>query len=270
MQIYHAKKEDIPQIKKIWMEIFEDSKNFTDFAVSICPEEGIYLLKDEEKIVAMTIAGIDVEAYGKKGFYIYGVGTIPEYRKKGCAKHLINYICDEKFKNGYDFSITQPATESLFDFYKSLGFDNTTYLRKFSYDIKRSIWESADFDTVTSGRFNTVRKKFAEDEIVSFTDKGYVKFTEYVYTEGGSTAENKDGYCLYFEEKNKIIVRDMFAKNTNSAIKLLQAIRERTGKEKADIELSQNSTLFLGEGKLYPHCVVKNLDKEVYANLMFD
>lgn len=270
MQIYHAKAEDIPKIKKMWMEIFNDSEQFTDFALSICSEDGIYLLKNENEIVSMTIAGIDVEAYGKKGFYIYGVCTKPQYRGKGYAKQLINYICEEKIGNGYDFSITQPASESLFEFYKNLGFDNITYLRKFNYDIKRSIWQSADFDTVTANRFKTVRNTFAEDEIVNFSDKGYTKFTEYVYSEGGSTAENGDAYCLYFEEKDKITVRDLFAQNTNSAIRLLQAVRERTGKEVADIELSQNSTLFLGEGKLFPHCVVKNLDKEVYANLMFD
>ena len=100
--------------------------------------------------------------------------------------------------------------------------------------------------------------------------EGYEKFTEYVYTEGGSTALSKNAYCLYFEDKEKIIVRDLFADSTPYALQLLQAVRERTGKEKAEIQLSQNSPLFLGEGKLTPHCLVKNLGKELYANLMFD
>ncbi|MBQ7816635.1 MAG: GNAT family N-acetyltransferase [Oscillospiraceae bacterium] len=270
MQITTATTNDIQKIKELWVQIFGDSENFAQFAANICPPDGIYLVKDNEEIAAMVIAGIDLFAYDKKGFYIYGLATVPQYRGKGLAKQLVEYVCEDKFKNGYQFCITQPAQESLFEFYKKLGFEGTTYLRKATIDIKRNLWATASFDTATATRFKEMRGKFSEDEIIHFSPKGYEKFAEYIYSEGGSTAETKNGYCLYFEDKDKIIVRDLFAQSTQHATVLLQAIRERTGKEVFEIQLSQNSQLFLGEGKLYPHCVVKNLDKELYANLMFD
>lgn len=270
MQICQCSVSDLPQVKKIWMEIFKDSEKFTNFAVSLGDVSQIYLVKEDDCIAAMLNGAVDLTAGGKKGFYIYGVATLPQFRGRGYASELIKYVCDEKFKQGYDFALTQPADENLFKFYEKLGFDNKTYLRKFTVDIKRNLWATADFDTVTANKFKSVRDKFSEDTVVHFTDKGYEKFAEYIYTEGGSTAETPNAYCIYFEEKDRLIVRELFATQTVYAIELLQAIRERTGKERADIQLSENSSLFLGEGKLYPHTALKNLKTGVYANLMFD
>lgn len=268
MQICKAVKEDIPALVQIWVSVFGDSEKFACFAMDLCDE--IYLVKENEEIASMVITGVDLSAYGKKGFYIYGLCTLPKHEGKGFAKQLVNYVCETKLTAGYDFVLTQPATESLFGFYRKLGFDGTTYLRKATVEIKRNLWATADFDTVTAGRFKDARSKFSDDEIVHFSAKGYEKFAEYVYSAGGSTAETKDAYCLYYEAGDTVTVRDLFAKTTRDAMLLLQSIRERCGKDTANIQLSQNSALFLGEGRLVPHCVVKNLNKEVYANLMFD
>jgi len=270
MQICKAQKKDLMQLKQMWTEIFKDSEKFADFAVNICDTEEIYLVRENDTIASMVVAGIDLTACGKKGFYIYGLCTWPEFEGRGYATKLMDYICEEKFSKGYEFAVAQPAQESLFGYYRKLGFENTTYLRKGQVTVPKNLWATAAFDTVTAGRFKEIRSRYAEDEVVHFNSKGYEKFAEYIYSEGGSTAESDGAYCLYFEADDKIIVRDLFAKSTQHALKLLQAVRERTGKEVFELQLSQNSQLFLGEGKLVPHCVIKNLDKEVYANLMFD
>ena len=270
MQICKAETNDLPVLKQMWVDIFGDSSRFAEFALNLCSTDEIYIVKENDEIASMTVAGVDLFACGKKGFYIYGLCTKPQFEGRGFAKHLVNYICETKLSSGYDFVLTQPATEKLFDFYRKLGFGGTTYLRKATVDIKRNLWATAEFDTVTAGRFKDIRNKFSEDEIVHFSAKGYEKFAEYVYSEGGSTAETKDAYCLYYENDDRITVRDLFAKSTRDAVVVLQAIRQRCGKETAEIQLSQNSPLFLGEGRLVPHCVVKNLNKEIYANLMFD
>ena len=270
MQLCKAQKNDLPLLKQMWVDIFKDSNKFAEFAVNICDTEEIYLVRENDRIASMVVAGIDLTAYGKKGFYIYGLCTQPEFEGRGYATKLMNYVCEEKFSKGYEFAVAQPAQESLFDYYRKLGFENTTYLRKGQITVPKNLWATAAFDTVTAGRFKEIRSRYSEDEIVHFTSKGYEKFAEYIYSEGGSTAESDGAYCLYFENEENVIVRDLFAKSTQHALKLLQAVRERTGKEVFELQISQNSQLFLGEGKLVPHCAIKNLDKEVYANLMFD
>ncbi len=270
MTITTATKKDIENLKKIWVNIFGDSEEFAQFAVNICSPNEIYLVKDNENIAAMAVCGIDVFAYGKKGFYIYGVATLPEYRNKGYAKNLIAHICDLKFKSGYDFSLTQPANKGLFSFYEKLGFDTYTYLRKCDVNIKRNIWAKANFDTATATRFPTLRSRFSEDEVVHFSSEGYEKFAQYIYTEGGSTAETENAFCIYFIVDETILVRELFAKSTADANFILQAVREQTGKSSAVLQLSKNSSLFTGMGEICPHCLVKNLNEEIYANMMFD
>lgn len=270
MQINNALQEDLSELKQMWQEIFQDTEEFCTFAFSLCDLKDIFVLKEGDNIAAMLMAGIDVTAYGKNGYYIYGVATKPEHRKKGYAKALINHVLKEKISQGYDFVITQPASDSLYAFYDSLGFTAKTYLRVFDMDIKKNLWATADFDTVTATRFYEAREKFKEDEIVHFTPKTYEKFTEYIYKTGGSTAESKGAFAVYFMEKGTLIIRELSAKSTTHAVEIVQAIRERTGLEKARIELSQGSSLFVGEGKLQPHCAVIGLEKEVYANMMFD
>lgn len=270
MRICKALDENLPALKQMWQEIFKDTPDFCSFAFSLCDPQDIFMVKDDEDIASMLISGINVTAYGKKGYYIYGVCTKPEYRKRGCAKALIENVCKIKEALGYDFAITQPATKELFALYEQLGFLTKTYLRCFDMEIKRCLWSTAEFDTVTASRFKEMREKFKEDEILHFAPQSYEKFTEYVYKTGGSTAESKNAFAIYFIEKDKLIVRELSSDSTGHALTILQAIRERTGLEQARIELSQKSTLFLGEGKETPHCLIKGLEKEVYANLMFD
>jgi len=224
MFITTAKKDDIEKIKQLWIQIFGDSVQFADFAANLCTPDGIYLVKENDEIAAMVVAGVELFAYNKKGFYIYGLATVPQYRGKGYAKQLVECVCQQKFNEGYTFCVTQPAEESLFEFYKNLGFDTTTYLRKGTVEIKRNLWATADFDTATASRFKDMRSRFSEDEVVHFSPKGYEKFAEYIYSEGGSTAETKNAYCLYFVKKDRIVVRDLFANSTQHAVILLQAM----------------------------------------------
>ena len=94
MQITTAKTSDISKIKELWVQIFGDSEKFADFAANLCSPDGIYLAKEDDEIAAMVIAGVDLFAYSKKGFYIYGLATVPQYRGRGFAKQLIEYVCD--------------------------------------------------------------------------------------------------------------------------------------------------------------------------------
>ena len=109
MQISTATVSDINRIKELWVEIFGDSEAFADFAANLCTPEEIYLIKEDGQIVAMVNAGVDLFAYDKKGFYIYGLATVPQHRGKGLAKQLVEYVENKKFNEGYQFAVTQPA-----------------------------------------------------------------------------------------------------------------------------------------------------------------
>ncbi|MEG2192896.1 MAG: GNAT family N-acetyltransferase [Oscillospiraceae bacterium] len=271
MLISTAKVQDLPQLKELWNEIFDDGTvGFCDFAFSLCKLEDIYLVKEEEQVASMLMAIGDVKVKNKNGFYLYSACTARWAREKGYMHRLIEYALQDQKEKGREFCILQPANLKLFDFYQTLGFTTKTYLRKCNIEIKRNLWAKADFDIVTATRFPDLREKMCEDTLVHFDAKGYVKLAEYLYTFGGSTAESKEAYGVYYIEGGALIVKELFATSTPYAIQLLQAIREKTGFEKATVYLSKGSNLFLGEGEIVPHCAIKGLEADLYANLMFD
>lgn len=271
MQLSTLTSRDIIRAKQLWASWFEDgTPGFCDMIFSLIPPEDIYILKDDGRVVSMLMVVAGLEYNGKKGFYIYSACTDREYTGKGCMSRLAEYALKDQSEKGYVFCVLQPADEKLFEFWKKQGFDKKVAMRKCVLDIKRNIWQSADFDIVTAARFRQVREKHTEEKILHYTPKGYEKYTQYMYTSFGSTAETPHAYRVYSTEFDKLVVKELMADSTLHAMQLLQAIRERTGYEQATVYLSANSNLFLGEGRQEDVYAVRNLDEDVYISLMFE
>ncbi len=270
MLLTKAKNEDLQQLKQLYNKIFDDGTHgYCDFAFSLCSIDNVYIVKDNETVASMLMA-IDVTINSKKGFYLYSACTDERYRKKGYMKALINFAYINRIENGDEFCILQPADESLFSFYEKLGFTTKTYLRNFDIDIADNMWATAEFDTLTASKLQQVREKYIEQSYVSFPKKGYENFAYYIYSFSGSTAEDENGYCIYYHSDETITIRELCSKDNTTAIKLIQAIKGRTKATKVKISLNDESLLFLGYGKKKAHCLIKGLNENVYANLMFD
>ena len=82
--------------------------------------------------------------------------------------------------------------------------------------------------------------------------------------------ETENAYRVYFTENDRLVIKEIFAASTLHAMQLLQAVRERTGYESAQVLISDNSQLFLGEGTKEPVYLIRGLDEDVYVNLMFE
>ena len=271
MQLLKATTEDMPQIKALWTQMFDDgTPGFPDFVFSSCKPENFYIAKDGETVVSMLISMADMEYKGSKGFYLYSACTVPEYRGKGVMRDLVAFALEDKRKQGVTFCVLKPAEDSLFDFWAGLGFTNVTKIRHCSLDIKKNIWTNAQFDIVTASRFKAMRDKFCEEPFIHYTAKGYEAFAYSHYISGGSTAETEDAYAVYYAEGDTLRVVELLALSTNHAVKLLQAIRERTGCEKAEVYLSPQSNLFLGEGKMENDCAVYGIKEEIYTGLIIE
>lgn len=271
MQISTLKNEYIPQAKRLWNANFDDgTPGFCDFAFSIVANDDIYIVTEDDKVVSMLMAATDLEHKGRKGFYIYSACTDYAYRGKGFMRALTEYALKDQSERGKSFCVLCPANKKLFEFWEKMGFGNIVSLRKCEIDIKRNIWQSADFDIVTASRFKSVREKHTDENIIHYTSQSYERYTQYMYTCGGSTAESENAYAVYFVESGELIVKELFALSTVHASNLLRAIRERTGCEKATVYLSENSTLFLGEGEKVPVYAIRGLDEYAYVNLMFE
>ena len=268
MHILKATPQDIPQVKSLWTQMFDDgTAGFCDFVFSRCKAEDIYIVKEDEKVVSMLIAMADLVYKAQKGFYLYSACTVSEYRGKGYMHELVDFALADQARQGKNFCVLKPANEKLFSFWRSMGFDNVTQVRRVDVEIKKNIWTNAQFDIVTASRFKALRDKFCDENFIHYTSKGYENFAYSHYISGGSTVETDDAYGVYYVENGNMRFVELFATSTLNAVKLLQAAREKTGCETATVYLSPQSNLFLGEGEKINWCMVKGITDEIYVNL---
>ena len=271
MQILKATPQYIPAIKELWKYMFDDgTAGFCDFVFEQCKVDDIYIVKNEEKVASMLISMAEMQYNGQKGFYLYSACTHPDYQGKGYMKQLVQYALADQAALGRSFCVLKPADETLFSYWKNLGFDNVTQVRKVEVEIKKNIWTNAQFDIVTASRFKVLRDKFCEEKLIHYSPKGYETFAYSHYISGGSTVETEDGYGVYYVEGDTLRFVELMATSTLNAVKLLQAARERTGCEKAVLYLSPQSNLFLGEGRQIDWCMIKGISDTVYANLIIE
>ena len=269
MQISKAAPRDIPQIKQLWNFRFNKENNSAaDMMLSSADTKDIYTVKENGAVTAAFIT-TELEYKGCKGVYLYTDYTAFSGYSAENRAEIIDFIIKDKSQQGFSFFVAKPVGNEDFTFWRENGFGNIVTHRVFDTEIKRNIWQAADFDIITASRFPSVREKFTEENIIHHSKTGYGLYTRYMYTRGDSTAENKGAYAVYRVEKGRLTVRELFAVSTLTATQLLQAIRERSGCETATVFLPENSTLFLGEGGKIPVYAVKGISEEVYVNLMF-
>ena len=124
-----AKSSDISELSKLYSICFGDKESdaieLLRFLLSE-PEFQMLLATENEKIVSM-LSLIPARLAEKDssflyGFYLYGIGTLPAYRKQGFSKSLIECVKEYARTHSYDFLMLVPATTDLIPFYEKQGF----------------------------------------------------------------------------------------------------------------------------------------------------
>ena len=118
--VHHITRKDA----LLWTEIFcksYDCLDLTDEVNSIVRNS----ISDVVYLVDSDYNASCVALYEKNSMLgLYCLGTIPEYRKKGLAKSLINYALNQVRDKNLDFLMLETyARDNLLKFYSNLGFE---------------------------------------------------------------------------------------------------------------------------------------------------
>ncbi len=111
--------EEQQLIRANLMIYFKEHLN-RDLLVWVCRENGIIVSCCFLCIIEKPASPAFIN--GKTGT-ILNVYTLPEYRKRGIAKKLLSMLLAEAENRGLDF-VELKATESGYNLYKSLGFED--------------------------------------------------------------------------------------------------------------------------------------------------
>lgn len=120
LPVHHIAKKD----SLLWTEIFcksYDCTEWTDEVNSIVRNS----VSQIEYLVDSDYNASCVALYEKNSILgLYCLGTIPEYRKKGLGKSLINYALNQVKRRSLDFLMLETyGRDDLTEFYSNLGFE---------------------------------------------------------------------------------------------------------------------------------------------------
>ncbi len=132
--ICHPSSSQITNLRQLWKKTFGDSDDFLDmfFQTAFSAERCLCATIDDSVVAALY--WFDCEFSNQKIAYIYAVATVAEFRGQGICHALMEHTHLHLKKNGYAGAILSPAEESLFDFYKKMGYKTCTYIKEISYD----------------------------------------------------------------------------------------------------------------------------------------
>lgn len=113
---------DREQIREIWKTCFGDDEEYIDFYLTNrMTKENMLVIHRNGKPVSMA-SFLPVEYCHDEMYsdarYVYAVATLPEYRRQGLAKQILQFAMD-KFEAPL---ILAPAEESLCRYYEKMGF----------------------------------------------------------------------------------------------------------------------------------------------------
>lgn len=220
--IRKAAKEDIPQLKNIWKTCFDD----TPLAIDIFFRQSFtftdcYVYNNNNIPVAMLFiipSNIIYKNINNSCGYFYACATLPQYRSNGIMQELINNAitaCSEKYKY---FSLV-PANETLFNYYKKLGFNEYFDINIASINI-RDIIINTDKDNISffipdAQQLNNIRKDYFKDNFC-YVDwnlphiKNVIMSSEiYGAKILAIKCSNKYGYAIFNKETDHIFINEL-------------------------------------------------------------
>lgn len=118
---------NIPALRRLWKACFEADSGFLDLFFG----EGFALCRtfvsEVDSRIVSSLSVFPVEFRGQKGGYVYGVCTDPAYRGHRYAVSLLKETEEYCRKEGMGFLILRPASQSLFGYYRKLGYTFDIY-----------------------------------------------------------------------------------------------------------------------------------------------
>ena len=266
----HANKQDKDAILNIWTQCFGADMRYQNIlTANNYPLEDTFVLEVNDQIVSiLTLLPIQWQGKGevRKGRYVYGVATLPQYRGKGYSTKLMKEALGMLKEQGEDFAVLYPAEESLQTFYAKQGFVPCGAQLECDVDEEQQeAWLDAvddytdagwELEPIESGKeYEELRHLFLEQDCGKQSGDGYFTWTaeHYAYN------HNEAGYyggglCKICVDGEPVAIAGMWPSGGNSPwekgkviIKeLLCAEEHREGALAILSEFAGDKSLYLG------------------------
>lgn len=217
-----ADKGDIPSLKEIWRISFGDGDEYINMFMDEQFEKAETVVREEDgKVVSMLFlfrCSFSISGKGHPSFYLYAAATLPEYRGRGIMGDMLVFSKDYASKKGMDFIILSPAEKGLYDYYGRFGFLKCFGSLRAVTKANGSDSVPAEFEPRLVRDNLSLRNGKVEKADGVLWDEDYFKYAlrENEFT-GGKILCTKDGYGMYYKEKDRIVFKEIIAEDLQKA-----------------------------------------------------
>lgn len=231
MIIRHPENKDIPALKEIWRQAFNDENDFINAFFSLAFSENRALIAEIDDSVASMLYWFDFNFNDKKVAYVYAVATLKDFRKKGLCNALMTALHKHLKALGYIGASLVPTNETLFNFYGKMGYITCIYNDEDTVIAKEG---NVSFNEISIEEYFTLRKKYLPENCIRQNNNEFLKYqTTFYKGEDFIFALRSDDffvveffgnkemqpYILYSQNKEKGVFRT-FGKQTPFAMYL--------------------------------------------------
>ena len=116
----------------LWMGCFDDTEEYTDYYFNNRWNKSITVLSDNVSMLHLNPYDILINGRKTGIYYIVGVCTLKEYRRRGYMDAVLKKTLEFMYKQGKPFTYLMPASEEI---YKPYGFTGIYPVRGFNGEI---------------------------------------------------------------------------------------------------------------------------------------
>lgn len=209
------------------------------------------------------LAAVPVTSGARSGLWLCGMHTRADRQGRGLMSRLLAAAFRAWGESGYDFIVTVPPDARARAWLEKSGFSDAFPLRRVEKSIPRNLYAQAEFDTMTVRRLSEARQRWQPGGVI-LPEQTLAGILTRLYNRGATLVSGEHGYGIFYTADPLLYFIELQADNDYSADTLLQAAREHTGLETADILLAEPQTLYPGLGRRCRYGMVRFL-KEPFS-----
>ncbi len=172
MIIRHSTVNDIPILKSLWREAFNDSDSFIDNFFNCAYKENRSLILESDNKIASMLYWFDCTFNEKPVAYIYAVATFNEFQKKGLCNALMEALHKHLKALGYIGACLVPSNEHLFNFYGKMGYIKCMYNNEKEVLPEKGI---VDFIKISAEEYINLRKNYLPKNCITQNNISFLK-----------------------------------------------------------------------------------------------
>lgn len=165
-----AEARDLPALTALWQTCFGDSATSVQaFWDAAFDSIRVFAAQDGAQLTAMLCALpvtlIDESGASQPAAYLYAVCTAPEQRGRGLCRALMQYAERAMQKDSISLFTLVPSNESLFDFYRRLGYRTAFFHRSYRVRAARG---SVKLSRLSADAYRNLRQMQLYGSFVSY------------------------------------------------------------------------------------------------------